>query len=63
MTLKQIELVGNAAIDGGSYGDIWKGLLSGQEIAVKILRVFRKSDKDMLLKVGRLSQYLSPATN
>jgi hypothetical protein len=53
---QKIELVGKSPIDGGGYGDIWKGLLSGQEIAVKILRVFRKSEKDMLLKVGRLSQ-------
>ncbi|KIM90339.1 hypothetical protein PILCRDRAFT_812075 [Piloderma croceum F 1598] len=50
MTLKQVEWVGNSVIDGGGYGDIRKGLLNGQEIAVKILRVFRKSDKDSLLK-------------
>jgi hypothetical protein len=51
MTLNGIQLVGNAAIDVGTYGDIWKGSLSGQVIAVKVLKIFRKVDKDKLLKV------------
>ena len=55
MILKGIELVGKAAIDGGGFGDIWKGVLGGQDIAVKVLRVYQKSDKEKLLKVGYLS--------
>jgi hypothetical protein len=52
MTLRGIELLGDSAIDGGGFGDIWKGLLRGQEIAVKVLRIFRQSDKVQLLKVS-----------
>lgn len=52
MILKGIKLVGGAAIDGGGYGDICKGVLEDQEIAVKVLKVYRKSDKEELLKVG-----------
>jgi hypothetical protein len=55
MILKGIELVGKAAIDGGGFGDICKGVLGGQDIAVKVLRVYQKSDKEKLLKVGYLS--------
>ena|SRR5882762_2419391 len=54
MMLKGLELSGNSAIDGGGFGDIWKGLFKGQEIAVKILRIFSQSDKDKILKVGCL---------
>ena len=58
MTLKGIEMVGDAAIDGGGYGDIWKGLLNGQEIAVKVLRIFHKPDKNKLLKVGSVTKFV-----
>lgn len=51
MTLKGIKLVGNSALDGGGFGDIWEGLLGGQEICIKVLRVYQKSDKSKLLKV------------
>jgi hypothetical protein len=54
MTLRGIKLVGNTAADGGGYGEIWKGLLNGQEIAIKVLRLFRRSDKHRLLKVDFL---------
>jgi hypothetical protein len=51
MTLKGIKLVGNSALDGGGFGNIWKGLLGGQEICIKVLRIYQKSDKAKLLKV------------
>jgi hypothetical protein len=51
MTLKGLEFVGKTALDGGGYGDIWKGLLGGQEISVKVLKFYQKSDKVKLLKV------------
>lgn len=51
LTLTGIQLVGDAPIDVGNYGDIWKGLLSGQVIAVKMLRIYRTVDQDKLLKV------------
>jgi hypothetical protein len=51
MTLKGTKLVGKTALAAGSYGDIWKGLLGGQEICIKVLKVFQRSDKVKLLKV------------
>jgi hypothetical protein len=54
MVLKGIELAGKVAIDFGGYGDIWKGLLGGREIAVKVLKILHKPEKDKFLKVGDL---------
>jgi hypothetical protein len=51
MLLENLELVGHTALYGGSFGEIWKGLLNGQTIAVKVLRVYLQSDKEKLLKV------------
>lgn len=44
------------AVDGGGFGDIWKGLVQGREVAIKVLRVFNSSEKQILLKV-RLDAY------
>jgi hypothetical protein len=49
-----IEVVGTAAVDFGGYGDIWKGLLGGKEIGVKVLRISHQRDKVKFLKVGYL---------
>jgi hypothetical protein len=35
----------------GGYGDVYKGLLHGREIAVKALRIYKTSDLVKLLKV------------
>lgn len=51
MILKGIGLAGKVAVDFGGYGDIWKGLLAGKEIAVKVLRILGKFEKDKFLKV------------
>jgi hypothetical protein len=52
MTLNGIQMNGDRPIDGGSFGEIWRGLLGDQEIAVKVLRIYRPSDKEQILKVG-----------
>ncbi|KAJ7607029.1 kinase-like domain-containing protein [Mycena polygramma] len=38
-------------VAGGTFGDVYKGLLEGQCVAVKMMRVFDESDVDTLLKV------------
>ncbi|KAJ7039445.1 kinase-like domain-containing protein [Mycena alexandri] len=43
--LKQKRLVA-----GGSFGDVYKGLLCDQKVAVKMMRVFKKSDIETILK-------------
>lgn len=48
--LKGIEVVGNPVAEGG-FGDVYKGQLGDQEIAIKMLRVYQRSDMQQLLKV------------
>jgi hypothetical protein len=38
-------------VAGGSFGDVYKAVLCGQSVAVKMMRVFQESDIDALLKV------------
>ncbi|KAJ6466800.1 kinase-like domain-containing protein [Mycena sanguinolenta] len=41
-------------VTGGSFGDIWKGLVRGQSVCVKVMRVFEDSDiEDALKEFGR----------
>ncbi|KAJ6507790.1 kinase-like domain-containing protein [Mycena vitilis] len=37
-------------VAGGTFGDVYKGLLNGKCVAVKMMRVFEESDVDTLLK-------------
>ncbi|KAJ7709206.1 kinase-like domain-containing protein [Mycena olivaceomarginata] len=37
-------------VAGGGFGDIWKGLLRGQTVSVKIMRIFQADDVQTLLK-------------
>ncbi|KAJ7040995.1 kinase-like domain-containing protein [Mycena alexandri] len=37
-------------VAGGGFGDIWKGLVSGQTVSVKIMRVFQEEDVAAVLK-------------
>jgi hypothetical protein len=50
LVLKGIEIFGDP-VAGGGFGDVYKGRLRGQEIAIKVLKVYRESDMDKLLKV------------
>lgn len=38
-------------VDRGGYGDVYRGVLHGQEIAIKALRIYQTSDLFRLLKV------------
>jgi len=49
LVLDGIEILGDA-VEGGGFADIFKGRLRGQEIAVKMLKVYQKSDIEKLLK-------------
>jgi hypothetical protein len=50
LVLEGIKIIGGA-VGGGGFADIFKGHLLDQEIAVKMLRVYKKSDMEKLLKV------------
>ncbi|KAF7354931.1 Heat shock protein sti1 [Mycena sanguinolenta] len=52
-TLTGVEKLGQQ-VAGGGFGDIWKGSVGGQTVAVKSLRQFAKEDvKASLKKLGR----------
>ncbi|KAK7026373.1 kinase domain-containing protein [Favolaschia claudopus] len=48
-TLTGLHKVGTQ-VAGGGYGDIWKGLVRGQSVCVKILRIFQEGDIAMAVK-------------
>jgi hypothetical protein len=50
LVLKGIEIIGDA-IGGGGFADIFKGRLWHEDIAVKVLKVYQKTDLEKLLKV------------
>lgn len=50
MALKGIELEEDP-VAGGGFGEVHKGRLQGKLIAVKVLRVYQRSDIAKLLKV------------
>ncbi|KAJ6536560.1 kinase-like domain-containing protein [Mycena vulgaris] len=43
-------LKNGSLVAGGSFGDVFKGFLYGQTVAIKMMRVFKESDIDALLK-------------
>jgi len=52
LVLKGVQLqMGEHAVAGGSFADIWKGQIQGQAVAIKVLRVYRHSDVAKLMKV------------
>ena len=52
LLLTGIEFVGDGAVDGGGFGDVWKGRFGDQFLAMKVLKVYVKSDINELLKVS-----------
>ncbi|KAI5899651.1 kinase-like protein [Schizophyllum commune H4-8] len=38
-----LQLCGGAAVNGGGFADVWKGILNGEEVCVKVIRTNRKS--------------------
>jgi hypothetical protein len=48
--LSELQKVGHQVAAGG-FGDIWKGLVGGQSVCVKVMRIFQESDVEAVLKV------------
>ncbi|KAJ7829109.1 kinase-like domain-containing protein [Mycena leptocephala] len=47
--LSDLQKVGQQVAAGG-FGDIWKGLVRGQSVCVKVMRIFREDDVRAVLK-------------
>jgi len=45
-------------VAAGGFGDIWKGLFHGQNISVKVMRLFEESDVKTVLKVRSLHVFI-----
>jgi len=50
LVVRGVQKLGHTAVAGGSFGDIWQGHVEGQEIAIKVMRVFGSSDVEKALK-------------
>ncbi|KAK7026364.1 kinase-like domain-containing protein [Favolaschia claudopus] len=48
-TLTGLQKIGKQ-VAGGGYGDIWKGLLRGQSVCIKMMRIFQKDDIQIAIK-------------
>jgi hypothetical protein len=46
-------------VAAGGFGDIWKGLVCGQTVAVKMMRIFQDSPVKAILKVFMLPESFS----
>ncbi|KAF7974055.1 hypothetical protein HWV62_13455 [Athelia sp. TMB] len=51
LALKDVTLPDYHIVGGGSFGEVYRGKMAGNDIAVKVLKVYQKSDKDSILKV------------
>ncbi|KAG6908469.1 hypothetical protein DXG01_004472 [Tephrocybe rancida] len=47
---RQVTLEGSYAIAAGQFGDVWKGTFQNQQVAVKVLKLYLKSDQAKHLK-------------
>ncbi|KAJ7833623.1 kinase-like domain-containing protein [Mycena olivaceomarginata] len=50
MALSGLQKIGQQAVAGGAFGDIWKGLVQEQSVCVKIMRIFEDSNVEEVLK-------------
>jgi hypothetical protein len=50
--LSGLQQVGKYAMAGRGFADILKGLVRGQSVSVKVMRIFQNSDVKAVLKVG-----------
>ncbi|KAJ7238060.1 kinase-like domain-containing protein [Mycena haematopus] len=47
--LPELQKVGQQ-VTGGGFGDLWQGLVRGQSVSVKIMRIFKDAQVDTVLK-------------
>jgi predicted unusual protein kinase regulating ubiquinone biosynthesis (AarF/ABC1/UbiB family) len=50
LTLNGVQRLGNP-VAAGTFGDVWKGIIRGESVAVKVLRIYQKTDMEKHLKV------------
>ncbi|KAJ7020294.1 kinase-like domain-containing protein [Mycena alexandri] len=45
-----LDLKTEGQVDAGNYSDVWKGSVQGEEVCIKIMRLFKTSDIEVLLQ-------------
>jgi hypothetical protein len=45
-------------VAAGTFGDVWKGIIRGESVAIKVLRIYEKTDVDKHLKVITFLSFL-----
>lgn len=50
LVLKDVKKRGDRPKAGGSFGDVWKGVIQSEDVAIKIPRIFTESSMDKILK-------------
>jgi predicted unusual protein kinase regulating ubiquinone biosynthesis (AarF/ABC1/UbiB family) len=50
LTLRGVQRLGKP-VAAGSFGDVWKGIIRGERVAIKVLRIYQATDTDKYLKV------------
>ncbi|KAF8201272.1 kinase-like domain-containing protein [Mycena galopus ATCC 62051] len=48
-TLPELQKVGEQ-VTGGGFGDLWQGLVRGQSVSVKVMRIFKDTQVETVLK-------------
>ena len=47
-----VTIEGSNPLTGGQFGDVYKGKFQGQQVAIKIVRFYGRSDDSQHVKVG-----------
>ncbi|KAL0056959.1 hypothetical protein AAF712_016423, partial [Marasmius tenuissimus] len=50
LTMKNVELLNEVPVAGGGFGDVWKGVIAGHTVCLKVVRVYLTSDVQQLVK-------------
>ncbi|KAK1233933.1 Rho guanine nucleotide exchange factor [Marasmius sp. AFHP31] len=50
LNINHVERIGERPIDGGGFGDVWKGKIDDQLVCLKVVKVYLMSDVQKLLK-------------
>ncbi|KAJ8093007.1 Rho guanine nucleotide exchange factor [Marasmius tenuissimus] len=52
LAIRNVRTVGQYAVDGGTFGEIWKGMIghSTQIVCLKVVKVYQKSDVELIVR-------------
>ncbi|KAF9263034.1 kinase-like protein [Marasmius fiardii PR-910] len=50
LTIRGVEKLGDYPVGGGAFGDVWQGRIEQQVVCLKVIRAFRSSDVNLILK-------------